>query len=276
MTTETAVSSVGQQLQQAREQRGLSLQQVAVQLNLKPEVVSKLERDQLDGTLETYARGYVRAYARLLKLPEQELMAALGKQPGAQNPAKPMRTFSNRAAHQATENRFMWLTYAIVALLVVLLFIWWWQSEWKAPLSSAEQPVESAVAVTPETAVSEPAIANVVTPPGSEQLASMLEQLIEADAGPAVAEPVLAEPLLDQLEMRFSANCWVDVVDAEGNRVAYGTKQTGYVMQLKGKAPFVVTLGNPSVVQINFNQQAVDMSSFPGGRVAKFSIPESE
>ena len=76
--------------------------------------------------------------------------------------------------------------------------------------------------------------------------------------------------------MRFSENCWIDVVDADGNRVAYGTKQAGYIMQLTGTAPFVITLGNPSVVTINFNQQAFDMSAFPGGRVAKFTIPESE
>ena len=289
MTTETAVPSVGQQLQQAREKRGLSQQQVALQLNLKPEVVNKLELDQLDGTLETFARGYVRAYARLMKLPEQELLAAYGKHGAEHSKAKPMRTFSNRAAHQATENRFMWLTYAIVALLLVLLFIWWWQSE-----RSVSVPATTAAGIQPpavsqdvvdaenltvnvEQSTATPvATADTAAEPSPEQLVSMLEQLSDTLPAAEVAADNLNEPALDALEMRFSENCWVNVVDAEGNRVAYGTKQSGYVMQLQGKAPFEVTLGNPSVVQINFNQQAFDMSSFPGGRVAKFRIPESE
>ena len=131
MNTEDAKPlSAGQLLRQAREERQLTIQQVALQLNLKANQVEKLEQDQLDGSiLETFARGYVRAYGRLLKLPEAELMAALSLQSGVKAATtKPMRTFSNRTAHQATENRFMWLTYAIVVLLLVLLFVWWWQS----------------------------------------------------------------------------------------------------------------------------------------------------
>lgn len=281
MTAEIPALTVGQQLQQAREQRGLSQQQVAVQLNLKPDVVVKLESDQLDGTLETYARGYVRAYARLMKLPEQELLAAYGKHGDEHNTAKPMRTFSNRAAHQATENRFMWLTYAIIALLLVLLFIWWWQSERNVVQPAATPQAELSAAVTDIELPAEAPLEGIEAEnssiePTADQIVSMLAQLAEEPVPQSDSGPLAAEPLLDELEMRFSANCWVNVVDAAGNRVAYGTKQSGYVMQLQGKAPFEVTLGNPSVVQINFNQQAVDMSSFPGGRVAKFSIPESE
>ena len=80
---------------QAREQRQLSVQQVAVQLNLKPSQVEQLEQDQLDGSmLETFARGYVRAYGRLLNLPEAEQMAAFSRQTGCvASRAKPMRTF---------------------------------------------------------------------------------------------------------------------------------------------------------------------------------------
>ena len=112
--------------------------------------------------------------------------------------------------------------------------------------------------------------------PTPEQVTELLEQLTPETETLAESPTLVTEPELDQLEMRFSQNCWVNVLDAEGNRVAYGTKQAGYIMQVTGTAPFTVTLGNPSVVTINFNQQAFDMSAFPGGRVAKFTIPESE
>lgn len=284
--------SVGQLLRQAREQRKLTIQQVALQLNLKTEQVERLEQDQPDGkTLETFARGYVRAYGRLLKLPEAELMAALSRQTGSVvSTAKPMRTFSNRTAHQATENRFMWLTYAIIVLLLALLFVWWWQSSYENTAESstavrASQPVEARTQqVSPLPTTDEPAEQASDEPVASiggaadnaiseQQLNEMLQQLA---APSAELVPAAEVPQLDTLEMRFSENCWIDVVDADGNRIAYGTKQAGYIMQLTGTAPFVITLGNPSVVKINFNQQAFDMSAFPGGRVAKFTIPESE
>ncbi|MBZ9611397.1 RodZ domain-containing protein [Rheinheimera maricola] len=285
--------SAGQLLRQAREQRQMSIQQVALQLNLKAELVEKLELDQLDGTtLETFSRGYVRAYGRLLKLPETELMAALSRQSEGKTPAsKPMRTFSNRAAHQAIENRFMWLTYAIIALLLVLLFVWWWQSARESTDVVFEQAVtDNAVvdnvmnipqvqpvlaepvsgAVTTDTALQEDNTASILTDLTPTTLTT--EVAVEQTSNTAVAESIVQ----DVLEMRFEQRCWVNVVDATGNRVAYGTKQAGYIMQLSGEAPFEVTLGNPSVVEISLNQQVFDMSAFPGGRVAKFTIPESE
>ena len=164
MSTETPSLSAGQRLIQAREARGLTIQQVALQLNLKPDVVQKLEQDQLEGTLDTFVRGYIRAYARLLKLPEQELLAAHGQQSGAQNgKAKPMRTFSNRTGRQATENRFMWLTYAIVILLLLMLFIWWWQSERQG------EPVSQTASATQSAALSAGAAAD----------ASEVEQMVD-------------------------------------------------------------------------------------------------
>ena len=133
------------------------------------------------------------------------------------------------------------------------------QTELPAAPATAEQDVSMGSAAD-----------NAIT---EQQLNEMLQQLVPQSAELA---PVAEVPQLDTLEMRFSENCWIDVVDADGNRVAYGTKQAGYIMQLTGTAPFVITLGNPSVVTINFNQQAVDMSALPAGRVAKFTIPESE
>lgn len=315
---QTEQVTAGQLLRAAREQRKLSQQQVALQLNLRPDIIAKLEQDQLDGTLETFARGYVRAYGRLLKLPEAELMAAFGRHTGLeQSHAKPMRTFSNRTARQATENRFMWLTYAIIALLLVLLFIWWWQSgsmmnrqaAAPAPTESAAQTPAQATDAAEQAAtdgqtnpgatlsepvadslttenpadstvpnLSEPVATDTPVASAPEQLSSELEQLMPSvsdEAARVAASTVVADGLA-QLEMRFSENCWVDVVDATGSRVAFGTKQAGYIMQLSGVAPFTITLGNPSVVTINLNQQAVDMAAFPAGRVAKFTLPEQE
>ncbi|MEW5681055.1 MAG: RodZ domain-containing protein [Pseudomonadota bacterium] len=310
---QTEQLTAGQLLRAAREQRKLSQQQVALQLNLRPDIINQLEQDQLEGTLETFARGYVRAYGRLLKLPEAELMAAFGRHTGLeQSHAKPMRTFSNRTARQATENRFVWLTYAIVALLLVLLFIWWWQSgsttsSQSATQASTAQPIDDIAAVAAsgvtegqtdsdarltESAAdsetsdniagssvldsSEAADAEMSAPTAPEQLSAELEQLmpVVADASGDTQAPAVVAGEMAQLEMRFRENCWIDVVDATGSRVAFGTKQAGYIMQLSGIAPFTITLGNPSVVSISLNQQAVDMAAFPAGRVAKFTLPE--
>jgi cytoskeleton protein RodZ len=287
--------SIGQMLNQAREARGLTLQQVASQLNLAVALIEKLEQDQFNGDMqETYVRGYIRAYAKLLKIPEKQLVTAFSLETGRQRfVAKPMQTFSNRTKLQTTDKRFLWLTYGIIALFIVLLFVWWWQTEAESEQSTqkqatnnntTEQMTPSPLNLNDTVSAAEPAkpqsaVMLVESIAVDTQAAAKLQQMlvsIQAEIGANTEDS--AETLIgqDSLTMQFYDACWVNVIDAEGERIAFGTKEKGYVMELKGKAPFVVTLGNPAVVTIRLNQQPYDISTLPIGRVAKFTIPGSE
>ncbi|GGW86471.1 RodZ domain-containing protein [Alteromonas halophila] len=72
---------------------------------------------------------------------------------------------------------------------------------------------------------------------------------------------------------RFADDCWVNIEDGTGEAIAYGIKQAGRVMEISGVPPVEVTLGAPDNVQITVNGEAVDMSVYPGGRTARFSLP---
>jgi cytoskeleton protein RodZ len=71
----------------------------------------------------------------------------------------------------------------------------------------------------------------------------------------------------------FTGDCWVNIYDATGERVAWGVKESGYIMTVKGKAPLRVTLGKPELATILFNDKTVDMSDFNVGNIAKFTLP---
>lgn len=293
--------TVGQLLKQEREQRKLTLEHVAKQLNLKVEVLQSLEADQPDkAILPTFMRGYVRAYARFLKMPEQQLLSRFEQVHQVKStPVKAMKTFSNRQAKQQTETRFMWLTYVIVAILLASLAAWLWQGARDFTSTTATtEPIVSVVVDADSSAVPQtelmPAIEQTATVSAVDSAASAAEAsalvlppqavLTSEEAAIALPEPTeVAESSsesfgdsndsgLDRLKMTFNDNCWIDVLDANGERIAYGTKQSGYVMELNARGPFTITLGNPSVVAIDINQKPFDMSGFPGGRVAKFTL----
>lgn len=293
--------TVGQLLKQEREQRKLTLEHVAKQLNLKVEVIQSLEADQPDkAILPTFMRGYVRAYARFLKMPEQQLLSRFEQVHQVKStPVKAMKTFSNRQAKQQTETRFMWLTYVIVAILLASLAAWLWQGARDFTSTTATtEPIVSVVVDADSSAVPQtelmPAIEQTATVSAVDSAASDAEAsalvlppqavLTSEEAAIALPEPTeVAESSsesfgdsndsgLDRLKMTFNDNCWIDVLDANGERIAYGTKQSGYVMELNARGPFTITLGNPSVVAIDINQKPFDMSGFPGGRVAKFTL----
>ena len=79
--------------------------------------------------------------------------------------------------------------------------------------------------------------------------------------------------LIANVVFTFSGDCWVNIYDATGERVAWGVKKSGYVMKISGQAPFSITLGKPELVAIDYNDLAVDMTGFNAGNIAKFSLP---
>lgn len=291
--------SVGQTLRQEREKRQLSLEQAAQQLKLRVEILRNLELDQPDkAILPTFMRGYLKSYARFLKLPEQALLSRFEQQHQVKSaPVKTMRTFSNRSAKQRTEARYMWLTWLIALVLLVSLAVWFWQSARENKLLHSDavpNPAPTVLAPTPvlvseqplsavELAIVEPELttaeAEMLTeldvtalPPAAQQQLEQLNQALQQQEAVSAVSEQPPQSLHDRLKMTFSDNCWIDVLDANGDRIAFGTKQAGYVMELNGKGPFVITLGNPGVVSIELNDQPYDMSRFPGNRVAKFTL----
>ncbi|WDE06248.1 DUF4115 domain-containing protein [Thalassomonas viridans] len=123
------------------------------------------------------------------------------------------------------------------------------------------------VAGSPEqadTGQQETALSDV--PGAAEQAAGEVQQLSAQQA----EEPV--NPLSTAV-FTFSGDCYVNIFDATGERIAYGLKKSGYVMTISGVAPLNITIGRPDLVAINFDGQEVDMSDYPGSNIAKFSLP---
>jgi cytoskeleton protein RodZ len=127
---EQHADSVGAILRQSREAKGLTTAQVAKQLNLKVSVIEQIEAEQWDPAVSiTFMRGYLRAYARLMKLSEREILQAFELQAAyLRSQPRPMHSFSKKTSLDAAENRFMLATYLLIVLLIGLFLIWFWQT----------------------------------------------------------------------------------------------------------------------------------------------------
>ncbi len=129
-TPDTASNSIGALLKTTREQRGMSQADAAAQLNLKVAIIEKLEAEQWDTSMATtFVKGYLRAYARLLKLSEREILQAFDLQTAHLRPkTTEMHSFSRKTSREAADSRFMLATYGLVVLLIGLFFVWFWQT----------------------------------------------------------------------------------------------------------------------------------------------------
>jgi putative secretion ATPase (PEP-CTERM system associated) len=65
-----------------------------------------------------------------------------------------------------------------------------------------------------------------------------------------------------QLTLEFSADCWVEVKDADGQRLAYGAMKANTAKTVSGAAPFSVMLGNAPAVRIILDGQIVDKQTY--------------
>lgn len=171
-TTDTASNSIGTLLKAAREQRGMSQAEAASQLNLKVVIIEKLESEQWDNSMATtFVKGYLRAYARLLKLSEREILQAFDLQTAhLRGQQTEMHSFSRKTSREAADSRFMLATYGIVVLLVGLFFVWFWQthmldSEPVAVLPDYVAPTAETPATDPSTLAATPPVSQSTTTP---------------------------------------------------------------------------------------------------------------
>jgi cytoskeleton protein RodZ len=298
----------GLMLSEARKKLSLSEEEVSSRLNFRKKLVNEIEQDIFDPLLPaTFNRGYLRSYAELVGVDVKEVLSAYDMLGVAEMQRSEMQSFSNLTEKQAEHSRLMWISYFIVALLVGMVGLWWVQEpklsvnlfnkstqEQVTSGNIADKNIAQKNSISPDLPQVETSKQTEITKSiNSEQKvleATIVEPKVVVNEEPLRVNPELetnteldiaAElknvteqlPDISTAVFIFSGDCWVNIFDATGERIAWGVKKSGYVMTVTGKAPLKVTLGKPELATINFNDEPVDLSSFNVGNIAKFTLP---
>lgn len=118
--------SFGSRLKAAREAMGLERKDVAAQLRLNEKFLVMMEKDSFSSDLPlTFARGYLKTYAKFLQISDFETKKALETlkpRPGTQD-NMPLRNLPQIT----TSNYFMQLfTYLVIFTMIGLAGAWWY------------------------------------------------------------------------------------------------------------------------------------------------------
>jgi len=118
----------GQVLRNARYALRKSEKEVAVQFNLSKEHVIALENDDYDklpGVV--FIRGYLRAYARAVNLPGDEIIAQFNATAYASQAKQSQQVISGTLMERGNhrDKRVRWIAYGIIGLFLVLVALWW-------------------------------------------------------------------------------------------------------------------------------------------------------
>ncbi|PKH21827.1 cytoskeleton protein RodZ [Enterobacterales bacterium CwR94] len=128
--TSAIASSTGARLRAAREKMGLTQQHVAERLCLKLSTVRDIEEDKTPADLaSTFLRGYIRSYAKLVHVPEDEILPMLASAaPVRPSKVQPMQSFSLGKRRKKRDGWLMIFTWLVLFVVVGLTGAWWWQN----------------------------------------------------------------------------------------------------------------------------------------------------
>ncbi|MDP3977481.1 MAG: helix-turn-helix domain-containing protein [Pseudomonas sp.] len=182
----------GESLREARESKGWAIDEVAAQLNLTPLRLSQIEAgafDKLPGN--TFARGYVRAYAKLLGMDQSRLVLEFDQFTGSDAVGSDVHSLGHIEEPVRYSQRI--LRFVSFALLVVLAGVgfYWWQEQAErqtdeSPVTSIEQvEVDGADGTTQIHPLDEPEDQAVLAAQGATEL-SLPSATAEAAAEPEV------------------------------------------------------------------------------------------
>jgi len=288
------VVTAGKILQDARIASGISVQQVCNNIHLKCSVINNIEQSVCDPRISpTFMRGYIRCYARYLKIPEDEVIAAYDCLNVVCEQQAELQSFSRRTKLEAHDNRLMLVSYGIIGFMLMIFLIWGLRGDDvdvivpepivtitdaiilpDTVMASSETVPAS---VTPEQAVIEtlPAadILAAAMPAAESEQALVVPQI--AEASPIITTVMNNEPAIvaQSLLLTFAGDCWVQIKDGNGKTLSTGVKHAGQTIQLQGLAPLSIKLGAPEQVTLSYAGEPVDLSIFKQGRLAKFKLP---
>ena len=172
----------GRRLAEAREAQGLAPEDVAGQLRLSLQTVQSLENDDYEQLPPAaFVSGYLRSYARLLGLPEQEILDRFAEVGAEKTPPVGVVARSQPVQMRASDPGVRVVTYLVFGGLILLSTLWW------VAQHDAVEPAPASEAMTAVSAEPEPApVAAPAVPAG--------EDTPEVDA---LAMPAISAPLPD-------------------------------------------------------------------------------
>lgn len=229
----------GAWLKQVRLEKGMQPEQVCAHLGITRHRLQMLEDDEYARLpADVYVRGWIRRYCSMLDLSAAAVLSSFEEQLALLQREKLAR---QQAAQRISRQRTQRFAAAASVALVAVAAIGWQlaSSSWNSPDSAAASELIADEDVSPKP------------------VATMPPELLGDLADDADGE-------LSRLEVSFSSDSWVEVLDAEGNILVADLKNANEVLVLQGVPPFEVYVANAPGVQVRYRGEVLELAMTPG------------
>ncbi len=259
----------GAALAAARVAQGMSQEDVARQLKLSVAQIRAIETDDYAKLPSpVFVRGFIRTYARTVKLDAAKLLLP-GMVAAEASDARMMQDAPRASIEPSPYRRVPQIVAGIACVMLALAF---YEFVLNAPPVAA--PISATPAVAPAAAVA-PDAAQTVT--------------LAAPANAVVAESVTPEPTIEPiaatkgkepskagaqrvLRFVFGGESWVEVRDGDGKILLSRTNAAGTERVVRGEPPFSVVVGGAGKVKLTYNDSAINLADYADDDVARLQL----
>lgn len=257
-----------------RETRGLTRQDIADTLNLGARVVEDIETENWARLpAAAFTRGYLRAYAKLLDIDPDTVVSAFDAAVSRGETRSAVVTTMQRShrrglADLTQKHPGVVLTGAVGGVICAVVIVLWavWPNVGVKEAVVAKQPAGPAESTIPKAQ----ARPTTESPPAAETAGApaIIASATASAAASAAAAPShddqgahrITSDGNDRLKFAFTDDCWVEIKDAQGSSIYSALSRPGDALELIGRPPFHILLGNAPAVTLAFNGERVALS----------------
>ncbi len=241
---------IGRRLKAAREEKGISLEDVANKTRVPIRHLQHIEAGEWDALpAPTYSVGFARSYANAIGLNGTEIGAELRQQLGSGHRVSPVASYYEPADPARVPPRSLALIAGAIALLLVVGYM-----IWRSGTVDDTDVQDSELAA----AVDSPIIP-VQTPAPAPRAAA---------GAPSAAGPVV---------LTATGDVWMRIYQADGQRLHEATMKAGDVYQVPPTArqPMIVT-GRPNALRVTVGDTVIPPLGEPERTVSDVSLAPAD
>jgi cytoskeleton protein RodZ len=280
-------SGIGLILRDAREALGLTVDDISLAMKVSNSMVRAMEDERFERLgAPVYVRGFLRSYAKRVSI-ETQINAAIDS--AGLNDEAVLVSSNVRRPHAGHGERWMLAaSYLVGTAIVISAVVLVLQADKLFPATRTAQNTP----VAPKGMVDLP-----LTPPVVAENTAGATSAVDALGVPPMAPVPVASPVMENPPQVIAAamtplpqvattpyafqitakdTSWVKVVDGSGTELYADNLQNGRNRDFNGSGTFDVLIGNAAGAEVRIAGQAVDVSAFVRGNVAKFRLVEQD
>lgn len=293
------MDALGDYLKEAREKKGVTLEQVALQTKIQEHHLQALEsEDFAELPAKVFAKGFVRSYAKVLGLDEEEAVQYFLQASGTfYEQSQPEQPHTQVKLEAAAQPKINWnLVVAVLAIIAAGIFWYGLPKQQETPIAVSQQqtsspveqreepilplsdPINSSEPVPIDTAPPLPnppiPVPALPQPKPSPPIPTTQTQPTQAPVTPIPPTPIPTTPPAQStkntpgetshnLEIEATQLTWV-VVKSDEQDSNEALLQPGQRITWKAENQFLITLGNAAGVVIRLNGQPQGPFGKPG------------